>query len=116
MYINIFTFLLPIIGIPIALFFFMRLLFSYKLTESRVEILLFHYITVIRIPYSDIINIYRPSVLELFTRVFVWHCENKFYYNRVLIRRNKGLFPDVFLTPDKPMEFIEKIKQNMNKV
>ena len=113
MFSDIFTFLLPVIGIPIALFFLMQLLFSYKLTESTIEILLFHHIAVLRIPYTDVVDIHRPPVLELLTRIFAWHCENKFYYNRVLIRRSRGMFPDVFLTPDDPDTFIAEVKSRV---
>jgi|SRR3989338_5966991 len=94
---------------------FVRFLFRYKISEEFLEIYLFRIIPLLKIPYGDIKEIYQPTLVESASN-FAWHCENKFHYKRIVIKRTKGMFPNVFITPDNPMEFIEKIKQNMNKV
>lgn len=112
---DIFNLLIWWFGIAVAVFLLMRLLFSYRLSETDVEINLLHKIPVMKVPYKDIKEIYRPSLTELFTTVFAWHCENKFYYNRVLIKRGYGVFPDIFVTPDNPDNFIEQVKRRLRK-
>jgi hypothetical protein len=92
--------------------FFWRLLLDYKITNSDVEIRVFG--LPFKIDLIDIEEVRKVSFRELLPwknpKSVSWlRLGNKLLGEGILIRRNRGIFRTVIISPDKPNVFIEEI-------
>jgi len=89
-----------------------RYLYDYRISKTCIKIVLLAKIPLFRIPFSNIIEIRKISFKEGLGNDDSYSAlkfGNRIWGEGVLIRRKKGLFKKVLITPDKPDEFISKI-------
>ena len=100
--------------IVFALQYMWRYVFSYKLTQTGVDILLFGRIPIMRIPFDDIVEIRTvgfPGCLWIGTGL-----RNRAFGRTVLIRRLGGVFSNsVLITPDHADEFVREVLRRLSR-
>lgn len=94
--------------------FFGRLIVSYKITDSSVEVRLFGLIPESKTRLTDIVEVRKVSFSELLPwrnpkSVGWFRLGNRLWADGVLIRRSRGIFRTFVISPDKPDEFVEEV-------
>lgn len=87
-----------------------RLLISYRITDKDIKILLFHFIPIYKIPFTNIEKIYEQKFHEVFL-IPGWHFPSMIFSKRVTIELKDAWFKYVFLTPKDTNSFIQEIKR-----
>lgn len=85
---------------------------KYRLTDDAIEFVMFGNLRVWRSPFKDISDIQHVS----FARSFVipaLHLMNRPFAQYVLVRRRRGVFRWVLITPDQPQEVIRIIREKI---
>lgn len=92
----------------------LRLFYGYRLTANSVEIIMFHFLPIMKIPYEVILNIRRCTLRELGpAKSGLIRFGNRLLGSYVLIERNRGLFRNVVITPDNADAFIQKVLERI---
>ena len=98
---------------------------SYRVTDQAVEIVLFHLFVLKKIPFDNIKKIQilslfklRRSFSETFKTFITVPCvrgfANKFSNTFMLLTlKETGIIPRLLITPNKPEEFVNKLKQRI---
>jgi hypothetical protein len=91
---------------------FGELVYDYRLEQESVRFILFRFIPVWRIPYSEIADISPASRLSLLSRRYFppFGFMNKPAGQLVVIKRNRGILRNVFITPRTPAEFVAAVR------
>lgn len=85
---------------------------KYRVTDDSIEFVMFGNLRVWRSSFEDISDIRLIS----FTRSFVMpalHLMNRPFAQYVLVRRRRGVFRFVLITPDQPHELVRLVRQKM---
>ena len=97
--------------ICLAIQFFGRFFFDYKITPESIEAIAFTRIRWEQIPYKEIEDVRKISVLKSFF-IFGTHYGNKIFTNHVVwIRKKTGIVKNIFATPDDIDSFISQAKE-----
>ena len=88
-----------------------RLLFSYRIADDGITVLLFHIIPIYRIPFRKIKQLREASVYEV-ALVPGMHLFTRPFARRVVIEMRDTWVKFAFLTPDNPAAFIADIKRH----
>jgi len=110
---NLMLSLILILGIVAVVVFVLqymwRYVFSYKLTQTSVDILLFGRIPIMRIPFDDIVEI-RTVGFPGCLWAGMTGLRNRAFGRTVLIRRRGGVFSNsVLIAPDHADEFVREV-------
>lgn len=90
-----------------------RYIYNYKISKNSIKIVLFGKIPLFRIPFSNIMEIRKISFKEALSNdeyFLALRFGNRMWGECVLIRKKKGLFKVILITPDKADEFISKVR------
>jgi hypothetical protein len=83
---------------------------KYLITDSSVEFVLFGRLRVWAAAFSDITDVRPVSPFEMFT-VFAVNLMNRLFAQHVLIRKRRGILRRAVITPDRPEEFIQIVRE-----
>ena len=89
----------------------MRYLYNYKIEGDGIAVKLFSAITVMRMRISDILEIRQCSFKELLMPSFAFRLGNRLWGETVMIRKRRGLFRTIIMTPDNAAGFIEEVRR-----
>ena len=89
----------------------LRYIYDYEIEGDRIAVKLFSAIPVMRIRINDILEIRGCSFRELLMPSFALRLGNRVWGKGVVIRKKRGLFRTVIMTPDNPAGFIEEIRR-----
>jgi hypothetical protein len=84
------------------------------MTDHSIEFVLFGSFCVWRCPFNDIIDIRLISFVRLLTIVGL-NLMNRPFAKYVLVRRRRGIFKAVAITPDQPQEFVRIVREKLEK-
>ena|SRR6266508_1006192 len=94
--------------------FFGRYFLSYVVTEESVKIVLFRFLTVLRIEYRDIAGVELLSFKDSLWPSLAWRFGNRLFFKEVVvIEKRKGIFSRVIITPDNAREFVAQMSRNL---
>ena len=85
---------------------------KYKITDSSIEFVMFGKLRVWRSSFEDITEIQLVS----FARSMILpslHLMNRPFGQFVLVRRRRGMFKAVLISPDQPQEFVRIVRQKI---
>ena len=85
---------------------------KYRVTDNSLEFVMFGNLRVWRTPFEDVSDIQLIS----FARSFVipaLHLMSRPFAQYVLVRRRRGVFRNVLITPDQPQEFVRIVRQRI---
>ncbi len=113
-------FIFLIIFTTLAFQIFDRYFFNYRIVKDSIQFVLFGKIPMIHIQLADIAEMRKVSFMEATFQkgiegLFVLRCGNRLWGQIVLIRRKKGIFKRVLITPDNADEFISKIRERIER-
>jgi hypothetical protein len=86
---------------------------KYRITDDAIEFVMFGNLRVWRSSFGDISDIRLVS----FARALVLpalHLMNKPFAQYVLVRKRRGVFRWVLITPDQPAEFVRTIREKIS--
>ena len=111
-------FIFLIIFTTLAFQLFERYVINYRIAKDSIQFVLFGKIPLIQIQLANIAEIRKVSFKEAtFQRgiegILVLRCGNRLWGQIILIRRKKGIFKTILITPDNADEFISKIRERM---
>ncbi len=111
-------FIFLIVFTTLAFQLFERYVINYRIEKNSIQFVLFGKIPLIQIQLSNIAEIRKVSFKEAtFQRgiegILVLRCGNRLWGQIILIRRKKGIFKTILITPDNADEFISKIRERM---
>jgi hypothetical protein len=86
------------------------LLFAYRICPDRIQIVVLG-LPLANIMLRDVTDIRKVSLLDTFNPGTL-SLHNRLCGQWLLIRKNRGLFTRVLITPDNPDEFIETVARN----
>jgi hypothetical protein len=94
--------------------FFGRLVVSYKITDSSIEVRLFGLVSESKTQLKDIVEVRKVTLGEMLPlknpKSIGWfRLGNRFWSDGVLIRRKRGFFRSFVISPDKPDEFVTEL-------
>ena len=89
-----------------------RLLISYKITSTHIEVLLFRTIPIYWIPFRKIKEMHKRALYEVMLVPGV-HLFTRFFAKRVMIEMRDKWFIFAFFTPENPDAFIAEVKKRM---
>jgi|GEM_PF-4383785 hypothetical protein len=85
---------------------------KYRITDDSIEFVMFRNLRVWRISFEDIADIRLVS----FARSFIipaLHLMNRPFAQYVLVRRRRGVFRAVLITPDQPRELVRLVREKI---
>jgi hypothetical protein len=85
---------------------------KYRITDDAIEFVMFGNLRVWRCSFEDISDIQPVS----FARSFVLpalHLMNRPFAQYVLLRRRRGVFRFVLITPDRPQELVRMVREKI---
>jgi hypothetical protein len=86
---------------------------KYRLTKDSLDFVMFGRVLVWRSSFKDITDIRPISFIRLFT-VFALSLVNRPFFARcVLVRKRRGVFRAVVITPDRPEEFVRIVREKI---
>jgi len=85
---------------------------KYRITNDSIEFVMFGRLRVWRSSFKDITAIRLISFARLFT-ILALNLMNRPFARYVLVRRRRGIFRAVVITPDQPEDFVKTVKQKM---
>jgi hypothetical protein len=85
---------------------------KYRITGDSIEFVMFGSFRVWRCPFEDITDIRFTSFLGSFFSPAL-HLMNRPFAQIILIRRRRGIFRLVLMTPDHPREFVRIIQEKI---
>lgn len=86
--------------------FLCRYIYEYRLTDDSIEIILFNFLPIYKIPYSKITTIKECSLLE---SIFSFSLGNRIFGKLVLVEKNTGILRRIIFTPSNSVEFVNAI-------
>lgn len=95
--------------ILVAVIYGFRFVYSYRVENRAVEIVLFHTLPVYRVPIDDIDRIQKASWGELGIGGVILRLGNRPGGQCVLIQRRTGRFRSIVVTPDDADGFISQV-------
>jgi hypothetical protein len=85
---------------------------KYRITNDAIEFVMFGTLRVWHSSFEDISDIRLVSFVRLFVLPAL-HLMNKPFAQYVLVRRRRGVFRWVVITPDQPQEFVRIIRDKI---
>ena len=109
-------FLLLILLATILFQYSARHVYNYEINESDIKIVLFGTLPIVRLPFSDIIEVREISFKEALTNnFFALRFGNRVWGSIVLIRKSTGLFKSIIITPDNYETFMNDVNQHITR-
>jgi hypothetical protein len=93
----------------------LRYIYNYKIEGDRIAVKLFSTMTVMRIRIDDILEIRQCSSRELLMPSFALRLGNRLWGEAVVIRKRRGLFRAIIMTPDNAAGFVEEVRRIQSK-
>lgn len=95
-----------------------RYVYSYKIRESCIEIVLFGKIPLMRLHFNNIVEIKKTSFKEILVvksveMFMALRLGNRILGEVVLVRQKKGLIRAIIITPDNADKFIQEVLQRL---
>src|SRR5258706_6149515 len=94
----------------------LRLIITYPITQERIEVKYFGFVSWVNIPFFEIAEIYKESgskTLLVFPYTG-WLGNNRLWAKYVVVIKTKdSTFPTAVLTPDNPDEFVQTVKMRI---
>src|SRR5260221_9550590 len=87
----------------------------YRLSDTAIEVVLFRRFCIWQIRFREIGEIKPIFWIQILTTPAL-HLQNRPFAQYVLIRRVRGIFRYIFLTPDKPLRFIGSVQNKINEL
>jgi len=110
--------IIPLFVLSLILFFqyIGRFIYSYRTNGSGIKVVLFGFITTLSIEYADIVEIRKISFREACfgTGFLTLRYGNRLWGDIVLIRKSRGFFHSIVITPDNTEEFISEVQRNLD--
>jgi hypothetical protein len=108
------SFLFLILFVTIVFQYTARYVYNYRVNDSGIKIVVLGTLPIIRMPFSDIIEIRKISLKEalLANEFSTLRFGNRILGDIVLIRKSKGLFKTIIITPDNSEMFINDVNQH----
>jgi hypothetical protein len=97
----------------IFLHFFPRYLNQYRLSDTEIEFIVFGKV-LWKVPYNEVLSIEPISIGKALLTPSL-HFASRPFSQHVLLRRKKGIFRSVLMTPEKPDEFLSMVRQKTTK-
>jgi len=102
-----------VMGVVAFTFFrLFRLITAYKITDDCIKVLLFHFIPIYKIKFTNIEKIYEQQFHEV-ALVPGWHFPSRVFGRRVTIELKDAWFKFAFLTPEDTSAFISEIQKHV---
>jgi hypothetical protein len=91
---------------------------DYRIADSGIWIFCLRIIPVMLINFGDIVEIRRASVIDALRHPFGRAMGNALFAlgRIVMIRKSRGLYGVVFITPRDPRKFVEDVNQRRRKI
>jgi hypothetical protein len=102
----IISFLMVIIVTVLMGQYVLSYIYNYRISKKGIKFVLFGIIPIMRFSFRNILEVSKISPKESMKYFAVFNFENRFWGQRVLIRRGKGIFRIFTITPDNADEFI----------
>ena len=109
--------MIALVVLVISFFQFLgEYVYDYRLSDTSVEFIIFRQIKVWNVPFEEITDI-RPALrsdmlsIQKPAFMFVSHPLGKF----VFIKRNKGIFRQIIVTPNNRNEFVDNVRAKIKK-
>jgi hypothetical protein len=103
--------LLSILLLALLFQLFGRYLFDYALDPDGLSFRLFRSLRVLRIRYEDIAEIQLQTGIGLAFTFWSLHLNNRLLGSSLLLRKRRGLYRSVTLTPDAPERFAAELRR-----
>ena len=87
-----------------------RFVITYRLTDRALSISIFG-VAVLRIAYTDIVEVRRVGALESLVPSTATRFGNRIFGEILLIRKSRGLIRKIMVTPDEPTAFARGISE-----
>jgi len=88
---------------------------KYRITDNSVEFVMFRTVPVWKSFFDDISDVRIISFAELLITPS-FHLMNRPFGQYVLVRKRRGIFRAVVITPDNPKEFVKLVQQKIRHV
>jgi len=95
--------------------FGLRVIYGYRVRNRAIEITLFHVLPVYRLPIDNIEQIQKASWYELGIGGCTLRLGNRITGQGVLIKKRKGWFRRVVISPNDPDKFISQVTAELGK-
>jgi hypothetical protein len=106
--------LIGIVGTVVVLIAFvipLRQIYDYRVTNGAVEVVLFHWLPVVRVHFDDIESAQILSWKEFrLASITTLRMGNRFAARYVLITKKRGWFRHLAITPADPVSFVDQIR------
>lgn len=90
--------------------FLLRYIYSYRIRGLFFEIVIFHFIPIYRLHVKNIESVSIVSWVELGVGGATVRAGNRLARHGVLIRKRRGIFRRIAITPENPAGFVEKLR------
>ena len=87
---------------------------KYRITDDSIEFVMFGHLRVWRSGFEDISDVRVVSLAKLFVTPGLY-LMNRPFGRYVLVRRRRGVFRSVVITPDRPQEFLRIVQEKIGK-
>ena len=112
------AFIFFVISVTLAFQILGRYIFNYRITNDSLQFVVFGKVPYMYIKLANIAEVRKVSFKEATFQkgiegVLVLRCGNRLWGRGILIRRKKGIFKTILITPDNADEFISKIRERI---
>lgn len=95
---------------------FGRYIYSYRITENSLQIVLFGKVPIVWISLSSIGSIEEISFKDAMVDLFALKMGNRAWGPALRVNRTRGLLRRILISPDNPKEFKSKIESAQSKL